>query len=123
MLHHTHAVPPQKIKYPFLLTKYAMDTLSATLLNSQLLRKTLKHTHTHTHTHQSTASLLYGVLTAQMKPTFHKLNVHAAMTPADVWDHLEPVFSQAKLLQEAFKNKVADTFSLGVPFVTVSTLH
>ena len=79
------------------------------------------HTHTHTHTHQSTARLLYGVLNAQIKPSFHKLNLHAAMTPADIWSHLEPVFSQAKMLQEAFKNKVADTFSLGVPFVTVST--
>ena len=32
-----------------------MDTFPATLLNGQLLRKTLKHTHTHTHTHMHTA--------------------------------------------------------------------
>ena len=73
-----------------------------------------------THTHQSTASLLYGVLNAQIKPTFHKLNVHAAMTPADIWNHLNPVFTQAKKLQDAFNSWTADTLSLRVPFVTVS---
>ena len=104
-----------------------------------------------THTHQSTASLLYGLLFAQIKPTFHKLNVHAAMTPADIWNYLNPVFMQAKKLKEAFMqakklkeafmqakklkeafmqakelkeaftNKMVDSPSLRVPFVTVNT--
>ena len=73
------------------------------------------------HTHQSTASLLYGVLFAQIKPTFHKLNIHTAMTATDIRKYLEPVFSQAKALQKAFKT--TDTFMLDVPFVTVSTWH
>ena len=74
-----------------------------------------------THTHQSTASLLYGVLFAQIKPTFHKLNIHTAMTATDIWNYLEPVFSQAKVLQEAFK--MTDTSTLDAPFVTVSAWH
>ena len=80
----------------------------------------LIHTHTHTHTHQSTASLLYGILSAQIKPTFHKVNVHAAMTPADIWNHLKDVFTQAKKLQEVFESTVTDIPTLRMPFVTVS---
>ena len=65
-----------------------------------------------THKHQSTGSLLYGVLCAQIKSTFHKLNVHAALTPTDIRKHLKPVFTQAKRMQEAITQTV--------PFVTVS---
>ena len=74
---------------------------------------------THINTHQSTASLLYGVMFAEIMPTFHKLNIHSAMTATDLWNSLEPVFSQAKVLQEAFKK--TDTCTLDAPFVTVST--
>ena len=35
------------------------------------------------------------------------MNVHAAMTPDDIWNQLEPVFIQAKELKEAFKKKEA----------------
>ena len=75
------------------------------------------------HVHQSTASLLYGVLFAKIKPTFHKLNVHAAMTSDDIWNHLNLAFSQAMKIQDAFQNKskMAETPFLKVPFVTVST--
>lgn len=52
---------------------------------------------------QSIARLLYGVLTAQVKATFHKINVHAAMTPSDIWEEFRPVFHQAKVLREAFE--------------------
>jgi len=61
------------------------------------------------------------VLSTQIKPTFHKLNVHAALTPADIWKDLEPVFTQAKELQEYFESKLKDTSTPKVPFVTVST--
>jgi len=63
------------------------------------------------------------VLFAKIKSTFHKLNVHAAMTPDDVWNHLNPVFSQAKKIQDVFQNKtkVGELPTLNVPFVTVST--
>ena len=88
-----------------------MDTFPATLLS----RKTFKHTH------KSTARLFYRILFTQIKPTFHKLSVHAAMTPADIWNHLEPVFTQARKLVVAFKDKVVDTSTLSAPFVTVST--
>ena len=76
-----------------------------------------------THIHQSTASLLYGALFARIKPTFHKLNVHAAMTPDDIWNHLNPVFKQAKKILDVFQNKskIAEPPTLKVPFVTVST--
>ena len=90
-----------------------MDTFPATVVNG----KTFKHMH------QSTARLFYRILFTQIKPTFHKLNVHAAMTPTDIWNQLEPVFTQAKKLCVAFKNKVVDTSTLSAPFVTVSTWH
>ena len=70
-------------------------------------------------THQSTASLLYGIMFAQIKPTFYKINIHSAMTATDLWNSLEPVFSQAKVLQETFN--MMDTSTLDTPFVTVST--
>lgn len=56
-------------------------------------------------TPQATAKLLYAVLTAQLKSTFHKINVHAAMTPADIQKHFKPVFDQAKALKEAFERR------------------
>jgi len=73
----------------------------------------------HINTHQSTASLLYGIMFAQIKPTFYKINIHSAMTATDLWNSLEPVFSQAKVLQETFN--MMDTSTLDTPFVTVST--
>ena len=63
------------------------------------------------------------MLNAQILPTFHKLNVHAAMTPTDIQKHLKPVFAQAKKLQESFKSKTEGAPSLRVPFVTVSTQY
>ena len=56
-------------------------------------------------TSQATAELLYGVLTAQLKSTFHKINVHAAMTPADIQKYFKPVFEQANALKEAFERR------------------
>lgn len=54
---------------------------------------------------QATANLLYAVLTAQLKSTFHKINVHAAMTPADIQKYFNPVFEQANALKEAFERR------------------
>ena len=72
---------------------------------------------------QTTASLLHGVLSAQLKPTFHKVNVHAAMTPTDILSCFEPVFKQARMLREAYQHR-QDSSSVRVPFVTVSSaLH
>ena len=79
-------------------------------------------------TAEATASLLYTILLATVKPTFHKINVHAAMTPADVKDQFEPAIVQAKDLQEKYykkkqaENKKHDSsFSTldDMPFVTV----
>ena len=41
-----------------------------------------------------------------MEPTFHKINVHAAMSPAEVRQQFEPVFKQARLLQETHQQKL-----------------
>ena len=54
---------------------------------------------------QSTAELLYAVLTARLKSTFHKINVHAAMTPTDIHSYFQPVFKQAKALRDAFERR------------------
>ena len=76
---------------------------------------------------QDTAHLLHGILTAQITPTFHKVNIHAAMTPGDIQEQFKPVFSQANFLKEAYKRRdVSQRVASGsprVPFVTVSFLH
>lgn len=54
---------------------------------------------------EATAQLIYAILQAEVEPTFHKINVHAAMTPAEVKSQFEPVFDQAKCLQEAYLRK------------------
>ncbi len=46
--------------------------------------------------------LLHAVLCARIKPTFHKINVHAAMTPSDIQEHFKPVFDQARELSDAY---------------------
>ena len=87
-------------------------------------------THTNVHTHiqtytltlslQATASLLYGVLNAELKPTFYKVNVHAAMTPSNIHSYFQPVFEQARALKEAYNRRARDNAVYKVPFVTVS---
>ena len=54
---------------------------------------------------EATARLLLAILSAEVKTTFHKINVHAALTPADIEKLFEPVFSQAKDLREAYQKK------------------
>ena len=72
-------------------------------------------------TPEATAHLVFAILHAQVKPTFHKINVHAAMTPADVKCQFEPVLSQARALREACKQaqRFNDEISSSY-FVTVS---
>jgi hypothetical protein len=50
---------------------------------------------------EATACLLYAILSAKVDSTFHKINVHAAMTPAVVKKHFEPIFDQARYFQES----------------------
>ena len=40
---------------------------------------------------------------AQIKPTFHKINVHAAMTPEDIKTLLKPAFDQAKKTSDFYQ--------------------
>lgn len=44
-------------------------------------------------------------MSAEVKSTFHKINVHAAMSPSEVKSHLEPIFRQAKDLERAATSK------------------
>lgn len=55
---------------------------------------------------EATARLLQAILTAQVAPTFHKINVHAAMTPSEIRKLFEPVFRQAQLLQQTYQHKM-----------------
>ena len=55
---------------------------------------------------EACARLLQAILVAQVQPTFHKINVHAAMTPAEIRKLFEPVFAQAQLLQNTFRQKL-----------------
>lgn len=74
----------------------------------------------------ATASLLHAILSAQVKPTFHKINVHAAMTPSEVMEHFEPVISQAKDLLDIYNYLKEDPSSAilkDIPFVTVRAAY
>ncbi len=70
---------------------------------------------------QVTATLLLGVMNAQIKPTFHKVNVHAAMTPTEILALLHPVFDQARALKEGHQSRGGDAAGSRLPFVTVSS--
>ena len=63
-------------------------------------------------TPEATAHLILAILQAQVEPTFHKINVHTAMTPTDVKRQFEPVLSQARTLQKRSSTTAS-------PFVTV----
>ena len=94
---------------------------------------------------QKTAKLLHAVLIAQVMPTFYKINVHAAMTPADIQNCVTPIIDQAERLKTAYENSKqrhqanvhtqgdhrehpsvqsdridANDFNYRMPFVTVS---
>lgn len=62
-------------------------------------------------------------MNAQITPTFHKVNVHAAMTPAEVHAHLNPAFNQARALREAHQRRADSSVGSRVPFVTVSSWY
>ena len=63
---------------------------------------------------EHTAFLLEAILLAEVGSTFHKINIHAALTPVDIITLLEPAIKQAQLLQETFSGTST------VPFITVS---
>ena len=81
-------------------------------------------------TPEATAHLVLAILQTQVEPTFHKINVHAAMTPADVKGQFKVAFNQAKCLQAAYQEKTrrinddssikrTSGLSSPTPFVTV----
>ena len=70
---------------------------------------------------QTTASLLQAVMVSEVKSTFYKINVHAALTPDQIWGHLQPAIKQADSLREAYEQGEDKGASLRLPFVTVRT--
>ena len=83
-------------------------------------------------TPMATARLLQAVLSAEVESTFHKINVHAALTPDKIKEMLEPVFRQAEHLQDTAQSTTDSPSSSlyftnspfsatnKTPFVTVS---
>lgn len=55
---------------------------------------------------EATACLLQAILLAQVESPFHKFNVHAAMTPLEIKRLFEPVFSQARDLNNIYQQKL-----------------
>ena len=55
---------------------------------------------------EATAHLLQAIMQAEVAPTFYKINVHAALTPAEIKKHFDPVLDQAKLLEKMEQLKV-----------------
>ena len=53
----------------------------------------------HNNSAENTARLLYAILHSEVQSTFHKINVHSAMTPHEVKNQLEKAFHQAKMLK------------------------
>ena len=76
--------------------------------------------------------LLHALFTATVKPTFHKINVHAALTPTEIKALFEPAFlqadkihnvqraeeQQADKIHNAEEQQIAQSF-FRLPFVTV----
>ena len=48
---------------------------------------------------QAVADLLHCILTAEPASTFHKISMHAAMTPSDIGEKLRLAFQQAAVLK------------------------
>lgn len=61
-----------------------------------------------------TARLLHAIFSAEVDSTFHKINVHAAMTPADVEKHFEPIFRQANFFLQSKRKKPEETLIVTV---------
>ena len=59
-------------------------------------------------------------MSAEIKSTFYKINVHAALTPDQIWGFFKPAVLQADALKEAYEGGAGTRSSLRVPFVTVS---
>ena len=57
-------------------------------------------------TPEATSRLLHAVLKAQVKTSFHKINVHAAMTPTEIKALLSPIVEQAEVLQDTYQKVV-----------------
>ncbi len=55
---------------------------------------------------EATACLLHTLLVAQVRTVFHKINIHAALTPVNIKKLLKPIFEEARR----------------IPFVTVCTI-
>lgn len=60
-------------------------------------------------TPEALAHLIYALLLANVKSTFHKINIHAALTPADLELKLVPVFAQAKTLLQMKQDECEET--------------
>ena len=58
------------------------------------------------------AHLLQSIFTAQVTPTFHKINIHAAMTPSIIKSLFQPVFAQARLLHTTYQEKLGQVDEL-----------
>jgi hypothetical protein len=50
---------------------------------------------------ETTAYILYAILSAEVKSTFHKINIHAALTPEQIKKLFEPAFTQARYFYDA----------------------
>ena len=62
-------------------------------------------------------------MVSEVKSTFYKINVHAALTPDQIWCHLQPAIEQANSLREAYEDGENEGVSLRLPFVTVCILY
>ena len=70
-------------------------------------------------TPEITAQLLHAILKAQVKSSFYKINVHAAMTPEEIKKLFAPVVKQADLLQDTYTQVLERVASAA----SVTSLH
>lgn len=68
--------------------------------------------------------LLYSILLAEVKPSFYKINIHAAMTPSDIKNQLDPIFKRADIMLKMHKTRLLRTAenTEEAPMVTVRIL-
>jgi hypothetical protein len=68
---------------------------------------------------EATGTLLHAVMMSEVKSTFHKINVHSALTPDQIWTLLQPAITQANSLIVAYENSLDKGSSLHPPLITV----
>ena len=69
------------------------------------------------------AKLIHLLLLAKPVELFHRINIHSALLPNKIIQLLQPIFTMAEVIKEAYDNqlrKKTQTILRRAPYVTVN---